>query len=78
MDLASRVIAPEELVAVADGFSGQHLPGGAGVAGAGWRAEVGDGCGGGANANVGLSGVDGAEEAGVALRLDRGKGRTDN
>lgn len=43
MHLAGGVVAPIKLVGAADCFCSQHLPDGAGVAGAGRRAEEGDG-----------------------------------
>ena len=67
MYLAGGIIAPEELVSAVDCFSGQHLPGGAAIASAGRRTEVGDGRHGGANADVAVAGAVSTDEAGVAL-----------
>ena len=78
MYLAGGVVAPKNLIGSADCFSGQHLPGGAGVTRASGRAHEGDRCDHGANAGVGLAGAVMANKVGVALRFDRGEGGTDD
>ena len=55
MHFAAGIIAPKDLVSRADRFSGQHLPGGAGVARAGGRTEERDRLRRGANLCVSLT-----------------------